>query len=72
MIEVFKTDVTDPLKAKVVLAQISNRFSEYQANFDLNDCDRILRIDSRKGPIKCSDIISLLRQSGHNAELLEK
>jgi hypothetical protein len=46
MVEVFKTTVSDSYYAKLLLLRIHARFPAYQANFDLSDCDRILRIKS--------------------------
>src|SRR5436190_5027279 len=44
MIEVFKTDVRCPALAVRVLDRIHRQFDQCQANFDLDDCDRVLRI----------------------------
>jgi hypothetical protein len=44
MIEVFKTDVRDSAEANRLVLEIDTRFSGCAANFDLSDCDRILRI----------------------------
>ena len=46
MVEVFKTTVSDSYYAKLLLTRIHARFSFYLANFDLSDCDRILRVQS--------------------------
>lgn len=44
MIEVFKTNITCPEKAKQLVEQIHQTFAKYTANFDLSDCDNILRV----------------------------
>ncbi len=44
MIEVFKTDVANSFDAYRILRLLHIAFPEYNANFDLDDCDRILRI----------------------------
>lgn len=44
MIEVFKTDVINYFDASRILRLLHSAFPGYCANFDLEDCDRILRI----------------------------
>jgi hypothetical protein len=44
MIEIFKTNVRTKRDAKQVLETLNRLFSEVQANFDLQDRDRILRL----------------------------
>jgi len=44
MIEVFKTDVVNSFDAYRILRLLHTAFPGYSANFDLEDCDRILRI----------------------------
>jgi len=46
MVEAFKINVSDADKANLLLDQIHNTFKGYKANFDLEDCDKILRIVS--------------------------
>jgi hypothetical protein len=46
MIEVFKTNINCADKATQLVEQIHENFASYRANFDLNDCDRILRVVS--------------------------
>lgn len=70
MIEVFKTDVEDPAKARELLSHINAQFPMYQSNFDLNDCDRILRIKNTNGGVEAARVIEIVRQSGHHAECL--
>jgi hypothetical protein len=71
MIEVFKTNVTDSYHAKLLLQEIHKRFSAYKANFDLDDCDRILRVVSHANEVDSEVIISLLKNAGFYAEVLE-
>jgi len=44
VVEVFKTNITCTEKAKYLVEQIHNRFNEYKANFDLQVCDKVLRV----------------------------
>ena len=70
MIEVFKTNVCHPDHANMLIEQIHRTFMEYKANFDLEDCDRILRVKSATGQVQPSLLIGLLRDYGFQAEVL--
>ena len=70
MIEVFKTDVQDPLRARELLNNIHAQFPHYQSNFDLDDCDRILRVKNKSGAVEAGEVIKIIRKHGHDAECL--
>lgn len=70
MIEVFKTDVNTSEAAKRLMLQIHENFKTYQANFDLEDCDLILRIQCHNGVVCAQSIIELLKKNGFYAEVL--
>ena len=70
MVEVFKTDVFNDFDANKLVLLIHQTFNQYQANFDLDDCDHILRIKSESELIDHLSVISLLKQNGFNAEIL--
>ena len=70
MVEVFRTDITDHFLATMLVAEIRKNFSDYTANFDLEDCDRILRVKCSEGRIQSSLLISLVNRFGHHAEVL--
>ncbi len=69
MIEVFKTNINCADKAKQLVEQIHQNFGFYRANFDLNDCDRILRIASNRS-IEVDNFIEWLENFDCNAEIL--
>jgi hypothetical protein len=69
MIEVFKTNVNNREQAEQVLEQIHNTFAGYKANFDLEDCDRILRIQA-DGDIPAIQFILFLKGLGVEAGVL--
>ena len=69
MIEVFKTDVIDPNDASMLIFEIDNHFSGCTANFDLADCDRILRI-KHPSTVDPAALIELLGRFGYKAEVL--
>ena len=70
MVEVFRTNITDHSLAAILVAEIRKHFRDYTANFDLEDCDRILRVKCSEGCIQSSLLISLVNRFGYNAEVL--
>jgi hypothetical protein len=70
MVEVFKTNVTNIGVAQSLTEEIHRQFTDHLANFDLDDCDNILRIQAPEHSINCEGVIALLIKSGFRAELL--
>jgi len=52
MILVFKTNVTTKSKARQITPMLDRLLPEAKWNFDLEDCDNILRIDSKRNVSK--------------------
>lgn len=71
MVEVFKTDVNNYQHAQMLIERIHEMFIQYKANFDLEDCDNILRVKCTAGEIQVSGLIRLLNDLGFHAEVLE-
>ena len=69
MVEVFRTTVTDPYYAQLLIRRIHNRFPGYRANFDLSDCARILRIQS-DAQINQPEVIAIIHRFGYYASVL--
>ena len=69
-VEVFRTDVQDVEYAGRLLDRIHEAFAGYRANFDLEDCDRILRVECATGVVESESLIELLRKAGFRAEVL--
>ena len=70
MIEVFKTDVTEKDHARMLVDRIHKAFSHCRANFDLEDCDRILRVKGITGEEETWQIVSLVKSFGWRVEIL--
>jgi len=70
MVEVFKTDVIDANVAQRILDQIHEQFCHYQANFALDDCDKILRIKCLDGIVAAATVIAIVDFYGFNASIL--
>ena len=68
MVEVFKTTVTDKQESKRLIEVLKTSFANAKINFDLNDCDNILRIEADK--IDTNLASGILRRQGYNSELL--
>lgn len=70
IVEIFKTNVNYLLDAELLVRQIEGAFPSYTASFDLEDCDRILRVESRSGFLKNNLIIDILKYNNFSAEVL--
>lgn len=71
MVEVFKTDVVKQSQARLLTDLICLAFTGYRATFDLEDCDKVLRISSECPEVCHAGIIRLLESFGYQAALLE-
>jgi hypothetical protein len=69
MIEVFKTNVADALAAADMLQQLQQYFPKSRINFDLHDCDKILRVEGQD--FVPGTIIELLQENGFACSILE-
>ena len=70
MIEVFRTDVHTSDQAQMLIDQIHNVFNDYKINFDLEDCDKILRVECFTGLVASTVLIELLQSFGFMADVL--
>lgn len=71
MVEVFKTNVVDFDIAQQIIDCIHFNHQYYTANFDLEDCDNILRIQTEKEEVCAKTIIAILALNGCHAEVLQ-
>jgi hypothetical protein len=69
-VEVFKTNVADPYESARVIQLLTPHFPKGSINFDLEDCDRILRIEDEG--ISCELVIGLLKECGYCCEVLSE
>jgi len=68
MVEVFKTNVELTVQSEMLIKQIICYVPDGKINFDLEDCDNILRVEAEH--ISNETIIGLLNQNGFYAEVL--
>ncbi len=72
IVKVFKTDVQDQLVARQIVLFLKQTFSYWRINFDLDDCDRILRIESQQGAVEEGEVQLLIARYGHRCEPLQE
>lgn len=70
MIEVFKTNVMFHKDALLIIDRLEKKLGNSKINFDLEDCDKILRIVGTN-KAKSQYIISHLQQLGYQCEILD-
>ena len=68
MVLVFKTNVNSLSKVKRITPKLNRLFPNSNWNFDLEDCDRILRFESNDNIMK--EIIVLMKILGFECEAL--
>lgn len=69
MVEIFRTNVTETLHAEQIVTLLNKHFPAYFINFDLHDCDKILRIKGDSIPIE--EIVELVSSNGFHCSLLD-
>lgn len=67
MVEIFRTNVKNKKLAGKVLKALSLHLPAFKFNFDLDDCDRILRAQSSGCPVECHKIMQIVQ--GHSVEI---
>lgn len=70
MIEVFRTNVTRKKTSKRIGEQLLEIVPGALIHFDLDDCDKILRIERREQPIDVLQVIEWMKKTGFECELL--
>ena len=69
LVEVFKTNIQTGRQATVILKKLGQLFPKCRINFDLNDCDKILRVEGKiASPAK---VIEVVTTDGYHCEVLE-
>ena len=69
MVEIFKTNVDDHSQAQQIIALLKHHFPAFFINFDLHDCDKILRVKGESIPI--NEIEGLVSANGFQCRVLE-
>ena len=69
MVEVFKTDVQKKAQSKMLLSILSEAFPSFKINFDLSDCDKVLRVEGEN--MQAPGIVLLVEKYGFKCEILD-
>lgn len=69
MVEVFKTNIDNELTADALVNELQSLFPCSTVNFDLEDCDRILRV--KGNDINPHSVAAVLDRRGFICEALD-
>lgn len=69
MVEIFKTNVQKKAQSKMLLCILSEAFPSFTINFDLSDCDKVLRV--KGDDIEAVRIMILVKEHGFKCEILD-
>jgi len=69
MIEVFKTNIETKDDAHSIVEMLVQLFPDSRINFDLHDCDKILRVEGNH--FSAGEVVALLSSEGFKCEVLE-
>ncbi|HKI46264.1 MAG TPA: hypothetical protein VKA08_13115 [Balneolales bacterium] len=67
-IGVYRTNVESRTKAKLILEAIYRLLPGCEPSFDLEDCDKVLRVESQYHGINESKIRAVLKNYGYHME----
>ena len=69
VVEIFKTNVCKESDKNYIIAVIQAQFPDYKINFDLEDCDKILRVEGVE--LHCDTIIDYVNCLGYTCIRLD-
>ena len=69
MVEVFKTNVQKKKQSKMLHCILSEAFPSFKINFDLSDCDKVLRVEGDN--MEALRIMILVKEQGFECEVLD-
>jgi len=67
-VEVFKTNVNEVGISEELIRQLLNQFPDSRVNFDMEDCDRVLRVEA--AIVVSEKIIEIIEANGYICEVL--
>jgi hypothetical protein len=68
IVEVFKTNVAEVELSELLIQQLEDQFPDSLINFDMEDCDKILRVEAYS--VASEKIIQILNSNGYSCEVL--
>jgi len=69
MVEVFRTNVEKKTHSKMLLGILAEAFPSLKINFDLSDCDKVLRVEGED--MEAPRIMVLVKEHGFDCEVLD-
>jgi hypothetical protein len=69
IVEVFKTNVWEDELAKHLIVKLLDHFPQHKINFDLQDCDKILRVEGEQ--VSSKRVIEVINTNGYECEVLQ-
>ena len=69
IVEVFKTDVRENVVAEELVSLLQQHFPNSKINFDLEDCDKILRVEGAN--FTTGKVMQLVNEHGFKCAVLE-
>jgi len=70
VVEIFRTNVSDASEANSIARNLLGHFPSCKITFDLDDCDRILRIEGRGCDINITSILEIVKGQHYEIELI--
>jgi hypothetical protein len=68
MVEVFKTNVQEVSEANKLVSLLLRHFPGSKINFDLHDCDKILRVEGKN--LATETVMVLVKENGFACDVL--
>ena len=68
-VEVFKTNVNESVHARQLVALLQQHFPGSRINFDLDDCDKVLRVEGHN--LRVAKVMDLVQENGFHCRILE-
>jgi len=68
-IEIFKTNIKKQY-AQFVIQEMQQQFPTCRISIDMDDHDKVLRIENKKGKVEPTQVINLLKKRNFSCEVL--
>lgn len=69
MVEVFKTNVQEFEEAQDLVALLRQHFPDSKVNFDLDDCDKVPRVEGND--LRIEKVMTLIMEKGFLCKVLD-
>ena len=69
MVEIFKTNVQEFSEAQKLVALLRRHFPDSKINFDLDDCDKVLRVEGNN--LRIEKVMTLVMEKGFLCKVLD-